>query len=304
MITRVRTISSVTMFNGDDPDDSLKHIYIVRNELGNLGIINESDEVLLDYVYDSITPLGYGMWLLSKDRKIGLFRVDIKNKEVLVKYITPCKYDYYEQDKETVSFYSYNEEKGIDSRDVYIAPLDIIFENSNCDNLSEGDEINNWYFIDSMDEGFFINGKTGKKIKGEKDFYPASGPVTTDKGCYVTMCHIRDERYYLVLLYKDNRKWCRSEEFQNMPLYVYSPESDKLNRNIIGFIANEDGKDGMLSIYDDELIGMPLQDFARVSIKIMAFEHNSPDSCLKIEKYYYANRTSPILDILDFEDIV
>ena len=107
---KIRKISSAIEWHGYEITVGWKNynwLYIAK-ENGRFGIIDDMENVLLYYKYDSITPLGRGVWLLRKGYKYGLISLSVKNYCLCIGFKVPCRYDYiYRKDNNAVSLCTY-----------------------------------------------------------------------------------------------------------------------------------------------------------------------------------------------------
>ena len=265
----IRKINSIINHYGLDPhQDSYDPLFIVKDEGNNYGMDFSDGSVFLKKEYDSITALGYGLWLLCHNglfgivtlgddelcearntgriRQIYQFKREMENtgmKFCIMDYI-PCQYDYIEgTGGAAVRMCHYDRTK---SNDVYFRNTGrIMNEVSSCDFI-EDSSASSFYFLSRKSENseeyeeIFYNDDVDRVSILEKDFDPVSGGITeSGRAFYLTCCKTGGEEGIVYKL--AGTKVIRSPIFDGIPTEIKPFEGEDIDEPIF-YVGKKNGK--------------------------------------------------------------
>lgn len=237
---RVTTIDSMIYRNKMRSCDDHKPIFIVSDKLAGFGIEDSDGKVILDKEYSSISPLGKGIWLISKNGLFGILVLgddrsnrirkkdwinDIREIEKEVKATSwefrvldmiPCKYDYvYCVDDETVFLCYYNTEK---PSDLYFRSTGRLINDAiDCQKVGF-----RRYFVERRNKEsdkydyIIYNASTEQEMELDEEYYPVSGEfLECESGFYLVCCsiHSNDTIVYRIT----GNGICKSPVFDSIP---------------------------------------------------------------------------------------
>ena len=126
MIKTLRMINTIDTWDGVTEDDSVithtdDSLFIAKDEDDRIGILNRDESVFLPFGYDSITPLGFNLWQLSKKGRVGAISLKYaENMKLCIEWRLPCEYDYISAEDGNVVYASkYYLDEGKDVKSIY-----------------------------------------------------------------------------------------------------------------------------------------------------------------------------------------
>ena len=262
---KIRKISSVSEWHGYETTigDKINNTLFIVRQKDYVGIVDDAEKVVVSVEYDSITPLGSGMWLARKKDKYGVIRLTIKDHLLCAGATVPCEYDYiYCQDIYAVKLCTYDEKEGGDHDNIYLPSIDKIYERATYDSISS-----TWcYVVYRTDEGeksAFVNRKTGTEIEFDPKFFPAGETAYEGYNIqFVTMCALSGSESKLVKLQGsgNDSKITVMGSYEGMPTFVFAPGKEGMEGPIpVVFIGKREGRYIWIN-RDLEEFPMPFED--------------------------------------------
>ena len=250
MIKILRKINTIDTWDGETENDSvLTHtdntIFIARDENNRYGIVDGDESVFLPFGYDSITPLGFNLWQLSKNGKAGALSLKYSDDEVrlCIEWRLPCEYDYLEAESGNLVYASkYSADAYRDKKDIYFVHIDEKIEDAYYDRISW-----KYYCVSSAIDGerrlCIINSKTGDRHYFDKD-YTLIGSKSLDLDEHYLMF---EDPYPLSekgLIVHISREGVISESdlYDKVPTVIYAIDTEGMDDvNPIAFIGMKKG---------------------------------------------------------------
>ena len=172
-IERIKKINSIKEVSGTNHwRDEYKPLFLVRNNMGKQGVVDESGTTVVDVEYDSIFPIGYGIWICSKAGKFGAFAFDVTQDGTLyIKGWIDCKYDYFKAiaGGPAVSLYTYDFES-YDRKDTFIGSTGELIKHSDCEWVKYLDTTSKYCLVSNKGKTYIYDTKSGERFY-IKDIY-------------------------------------------------------------------------------------------------------------------------------------
>ena len=250
MIKTLRMINTIDTWDGVTEDDSVithtdESLFLAKDEDDRIGILNRDESVFIPFGYDSITPLGFNLWQLSKNGKVGAISLKYaENMKLCIEWRLPCEYDYISAEDGNVVYASkYYLDNSKDVKSIYFVHIDEKAEGGYCDRI-----VWNYYYVSSNLGGerkyFIVNAKTGQKHFFDKDYTLIGGKSTEDNEHYLMFEDFSPNSEKGMIVYiSEEGVITESCFYDDIPTVLYSVDTDGMDEAVpIAFIGKRKGQ--------------------------------------------------------------
>ena len=186
MVERIREIWTTGVgfgYKGSAFSEAKRCLYIARDENGSIGLVYDGGETFLPFEYDSIVPITFGIWQISKKGKVGAICLSVgrEDHEFHLDHLISCKYDYitsFESEK-AIKLSRYGSLGDHDIDDLYFPKIDLLLEDAYCDHLTYETFL---VYFRMNDEVFFINADDGRRVEFDARWKYCFGCNWSDEG--------------------------------------------------------------------------------------------------------------------------
>ncbi len=250
-IERVKKINSIKEVTGTNPwRDEYKPLFLIRNNMGKQGVVDDSGTTVVDVEYDSIFPIGYGIWICSKASKFGAFAFDgTQDGTLYIKGWIDCKYDYFKAiaGGPAVSLYTYDFES-YDRKDTFIGSTGELIKHSDCEWVKYLDTTSKYCLISNEGKTYIYDTKSGERFYIKDAFYRLD--ILINNG-YIYLSFVPssvdDDRCVMYLINQKTGELKETEIFDGIPIVVQQYVAEK-SESYLNFIV----KKGSKKIFLDE----------------------------------------------------
>lgn len=308
MFKTLRRINTIDTWDGVTENDSMlthavESIFIAKDEYNHYGMVAWDYSEFLPFRYDRITPLGFNLWQLCRNGKVGVISLKYdKEMKLSIEWTLPCEYDYLSAENGNfVCASRYSPDSDEDKKDLFFVHIDEKMEGGYFDRISW-----DYYYVSSNIDGerkfFLINARNGKKHFLDRDYILIGKQSTEDNNQYLFFedAYPSTEKAMLIHISKEGRI-TESDLYDDVPTAILSVDTDGMDGLVpIAYI----GKKKDQYYYIDSLLKEYMHPFRNISVEtIFSGETISGDEKNKsISRFYIRPQVTKVTDAWIGED--
>lgn len=308
MFKTLRRINTIDTWDGVTENDSMlthavESIFIAKDEYNHYGMVAWDHSEFLPFRYDRITPLGFNLWQLCRNGKVGVISLKYdKEMKLSIEWTLPCEYDYLSAENGNIVCASrYSPDSDEDKKDLFFVHVDEKVEHGYYDRISW-----DYYYVCANIDGerkfFLINARNGEKHFLDRDYILIGKQSTEDNDHYLMFedAYPSSEKGMIVYVSKDG-EITESDLYDDVPIAILSVDTDGMDELVpIAYIGKKKG----LYYYIDSSLKEYMHPFRNICVEmIFRGETISGDKKNKsISRFYIRPQVTKVTDAQIGED--